>query len=185
MSIAKSVEYIELTLSGTTVSGMLTEGQNIDNCVPYSCCGTMFPVIADASVSDNGYLVIEKDDFVSNNTIMHSFVVEYDSEIIGVQRGEFYVDIVSGTIDINSVDPYKSYIVHYYIREPNSSDVGFNITNSGTLSWVRPDESGYASGHYYVITSLSGSTQPPYSFSTTLDGVCFELEEDVFYNIVF
>jgi hypothetical protein len=185
MSIAKSVEYIELTLSSATVSGALTQGQDVDYCVPYACCGTIFPTIADISVSDNNHLVIEKNMSASNNTNMHTFVVEYDADFVNVQHDSFYITNTSGTININPVDPYKSYVVSYYTKEFNSDSIIFDITSSGTLTYNKNLNTVYVSGHYYIMETVASGSQPLFSFSTTKKGLSFNLDEDVFYTVEF
>lgn len=177
--LADSVEFIELQMEGsisggneTTTSGMLTKGQNIDNCVPFISyyCGNdavdgQFP---DIWFTDEGGPAInaQRSDYNSYDMYIKGYVVEFDPEKVKVYQGELPTTVnynsetnvtASGTFDKGATA-----MVFYHRVTGWSNDtyidqflVRGQVVSDGTISFRKQvNVSTTCYGHYYLFESL-------------------------------
>jgi len=160
-----SVEYVPITLSGTSASANLTKGQTIANCVPFVTSNfasiTDFDSILADIYFESGPKVTATRSASSGTVNLGIYVVEFDPSKVKVQQGT--ISSFAGTSSTSSlgasVDQGKAALVFYYKSGGNSewaqSSVAGWFSANNTLSWQRDDTGGNIAGTYYVFEALN------------------------------
>lgn len=175
--LATSVEFIELFLAGstgTTISGMLTKGQNIENCVPfvshYCANNDHDGQFIDVWFTDIGgpSIHIERQAARSSDLYAKIYVVEFDPAKVKVYQGAIPTYIASDvdtTATISGAfDQSRSAMVFYYrVANSDYSDrlnwfmVRGQVDSGGTtVSFKKAfnDTNQIHTGHYYLFESI-------------------------------
>ena len=162
-----SVEYLEITLSGTTATASLTKSQTIANCVPMGISVNYTSDINDIHNARDVEVVMEAGPQVTVNrqastgtVIVGVHVVEFDTTgNISVQQGTWSMADRDTTAAITDVlDVTDAFVVISYDHTSNSDDwddsqvkVVFNSTTE--LGFNRITNAGTAAGRYYVVVT--------------------------------
>lgn len=199
ISLVDSVEFIELHMSGsteTTTSGMLTKGQNIDNCVPFISwyCGNddfdgNFP---DIWFTDVGGPAINAQRTVPNSYDMYikGYVVEFDPTKVKVYQGNIPTSInynaetpVTITTGSGTFDQSRTAMKFYY-RTNNVPNVNYlnqhlakgRVNSDGTtISFKKMYNGGTTHyGHYYAFESIDNDFTVHHRDSTLTGGTSYE-----------
>lgn len=166
-AFAKSIEYIEATMTGSTaVDTNLTKSQNFANCVPF------YSVNLDVDVNDvvarryvdvtlaSGPKVTVKRSGSGGTAIAGVFALEIDTTgNVSVQQGTFTLTGTSTTEAITDVlDVTKAFVIIVY-ENSHTGDQGDDacvkvVFNSTTeLGFARISSGGTVTGHYYVVVT--------------------------------
>ncbi|KKN17689.1 hypothetical protein LCGC14_0963220, partial [marine sediment metagenome] len=168
-SYIKSIEYIEMEVTGTSASFFLTKNQSIDNSIPF-----MSKTISSSTSDDwddiqldvyfdtfqTTPLVIAERSQSDGSVKVGIFVVEFDPTYINVQQGVVSFSGISSTDSITSVDLNKTAMMFYY-KHLNDQDDWNDLRVRGwfsadnTLSWERDASSGDVYGHFYVFEAIN------------------------------
>ena len=164
-SYVKSIEYVDIALSGTTASANLSKSQTIGNCVPFVtgqfASLTDFNTILADVYFEAGPKVTATRSATGNTVNLGVFVVEFDSSKVKVQSGVITsFSTTSSTTGISAVVQSKAALVFYYKSSAASSDWVYHMvagwfSADNTLSWQRDAASGNIAGHYYVFEALN------------------------------
>jgi len=165
-SFVKSVEYVELPMAAgaTTVSGNLTKGQVLANCVPFASMMTSGTddeydqVFADVFFQAAPSRVTAQR-FTSGGTLsVGVYVVEFDPAYVAVQQNTFslFAGVASTTTPIAAVNLSKAALVSYYrhgavTNSWNDYAVAGWLSLTNQITWQRNTSAGTLNGHYYVF----------------------------------
>ena len=162
-----SVEYINLNMTGTVVSGTLSNSQTIANCVPFSTIsgstgtgGNLRNLFADIWFTDSGTPAVHAQRANSGGALeVGIFVVEFDPNEVKVQQGSFSFSGTSTTATVSGVDLTKAAMVHHHSSSSSNSGWSYHPTrcqfNSTTqIQFNRGGSSGTASGHWYIFEDI-------------------------------
>jgi len=163
----KSVEYVEITLSGVTSnSANLTKGQNSANCVPFAservaATDDQYERSFTDVFFQTGPTRVTAQRFEGVGTVtVGVFVVEFDPAYVNVQQGTFAYANGDGPgtptiITITPVTLAKAALVFYHQQSSFLfySDIAvagwFSATNQ--LTFRRASGNGNINGHYFVF----------------------------------
>jgi len=175
MAMVISVEHVELVLDDTTISGALTKGQDMDNCVPFTSHhastatgGYLDRLFCDVYFRDEGgtpTVRAERPD-TSGALTVSVYVVEFDPNEVYVESGEINFtgtsdsSTISGSSVSGTVDTTRAAMVFNYQVTGTGSTAGYNYFVRGDLSstevsWQRYNSTGTIEGHYYVFEALN------------------------------
>ncbi len=165
MGIVKSVEHIELTMTGTTTSGSLTKGQVDANCVPfltYRCENShaaRFNQLFVRADIYSGDLHLYRES--STGTIYTSvFVVEFDPTEVKVQSGTVATTIGTVTDSITSVDQTRAFL-HFNNSCSGGTEPRYYLTRGrftadDTIEFYRAAAGGTTlTMNWYVVEALN------------------------------
>jgi len=169
MAMVISVEHLDLVLNGTVVSGSLTKGQDIDNCVPFtshhastSTGGYLDRLFCDVYFSDAGgtpTVRAERPDS-SGAVTVSVYVVEFDPAEVSVQSGEINFSTTTDSDTLGStVDTSRTAMVfnHQVTGTGSTAAYAYYVTgdlSSTQVSWTRGVATGTIEGHYFVFEAL-------------------------------
>jgi hypothetical protein len=164
-SLIKSVEKVTLTLTGTSDSVLLTQGQNHNYCVPFATwsrtdhteAGHFIDVYMGA-----GPTVYAERGSSSGNAVLVIYVVEFEPAQVSIQTGTFSYGGTSGSSAISSVDTDKTFILTYYEWSGGSgylydSIARSRLTSSTNIEYTRESSAGTISGHYFVVEDVGNN----------------------------
>jgi len=171
-SMVESVEFIEITQSGTETytTVELTKGQNYENCVPFltlhGCSDYMDSHFMDVSFSgtvSNGFINFERDETRSCAMNIKCYVVEFDPAEVKVQQGTFTTTPAS-TIAENTPESFtqtKTAMLHYWKSASSAQRWDYHLVrgrvlSNGTQVDFYQNEGSSLSGHYFLFEDISG-----------------------------
>jgi len=186
MSMVLSVEFIEITQSGTeTFSSVeLTKGQNYENCVPFMTLHGAGDYhdnhLMDVSFSGtvgSGIINFERDETRSADIYIKCFVVEFDPTEVKVQQGTFdslTADAVTAFDTPESFTQTKTAMVHYWKSDSSNPSwyyhlVRGRVLSNGTQVDMYRRGSGNISGHYYLFEDISSGNSNFVVYHETID----------------
>jgi hypothetical protein len=167
--IIVSIEEVNLTMTGTSVSAGLSKGQTIANCVPFATCrvntGTDWQddIVTDIYFSA-GSVYAER--VASAGTIyVKVYVVEFDPSKVKVQTGTFSTTGTQTDVGITTVDESKTFLV---LNNKSSASNSYQAYGSRVRGWILAGGasirfnrnyagSGTISGNWYIVEDLSGA----------------------------
>ncbi|KKN42490.1 hypothetical protein LCGC14_0712740, partial [marine sediment metagenome] len=158
----KSVEHIELTLTGISNSQQLTKQQNITNSVPFitmkqSEGDDWDDIMCDVYFSDTGIPTIHAERAGYTESVTLSiYIVEFDGKTIKVQSGSFtstatYIEQTISEVDLSKAVPMSYYNVDGGDDDWDHAMVTTDFADSTTIHMERDQASGTMSGHYYIF----------------------------------
>lgn len=176
-ALAKSVEFIELSMvggTGTTTSGLLTKGQNIENCVPFVswyCANDDFSgQFIDTWFTDTDVPYVHIERFAASSSALYAklYVVEFDPNKVKVYQGDMPTSYTDGS-DVSlvvttsgSFDQGSTAMVFYYkvgsmnnVNRVNDGMLRGKVNSDGTtISFMKQTSGSAFTGHYYLFESI-------------------------------
>lgn len=172
--VVRSVEYIDATLSSETNEYYkyvpLNKEQNYKYCVPFitniSQGNEHQRTKCDVNISEGPIVSIHRGDHIDHDCEICIYVVEFNSDMVYVEKGDFYtrgtVDTItiSGTTSSGVADLNKS-ILHLNESISTSTDnwhqilVRGSFIDNSTVEFRRYSASGSVFGYYYVVEFLN------------------------------
>ena len=166
VSCAKSVENVSLELTDRTLytDYVLTKGQTIDNCVPFTSSRS-----SSNAFDDNRYnvwfespsLLCVQRGGLSTSTRVHVNVTEFYSDQVEVNTGQIYI---SGNYDTKVIEPVvenKTALIFYGSDNKsgmaNASLVRGKFTSSSGIEFYRYATTDEWIGTYYTFEDLSSN----------------------------
>lgn len=164
--IVKSVEFVEVNTTGTSISHELTKDQDYTNCVPFlSVHGDQdYPDTKtwDCSFSgttSSGFVNFYRYNGRSTEGYVKCFVVEFDPDEVYVEHGTF--DVTSSTTDsvttTSGFNPERTAITHnWWSSNANTGNwpqhlCRARVTGSGTLDFYRTGVTDALEGHWFLF----------------------------------
>jgi len=166
-SFVKSVEYVEITLTGATaVSANLTKSQTFGDCVPFYTANLsgvddfLDRRYVDVTMESGPKVTAQRND-ATGTVIVGIFVVEFDTTgDISVEQGiwDLTAAETATTETITSVTTTKAFCVIAYkmvsvVDDWEDAQVAVSFNSGTELSFDRDNAFGTISGHYYVVAT--------------------------------
>ncbi len=160
-----SVEHVNLIVSGSKASALLTKGQNTANCVPFESqevrsTSDDFDEIAVDVYFEGGNTVSAERDCGGGTVYVSIYVVEFDPAFVRVQQGTFDFSGSSQSVGINTVDQTKAAMIFYYVHTDDNDDwddvkvTGYFDTSS-SARFERYSTADSVDGHFFIFEALN------------------------------
>jgi len=170
-SMVKSVEFVEITQTGTTSNINLTKNQNYNDCVPFmtlhGCSDYMDSHCMDVWFSGtvaSGIVNFQRNETRSCSMYIKCYVVEFDPAEVKVQQGSFSALPPAATTTYNTPSSFtqtKTAMVHYWWSSSGTRRWGIHmvrgrVSSNGTqVDMYRYLTGGTVTGHYFLFEDIS------------------------------
>jgi len=165
-AVVKSVQLFDLSTTGTSTTGTLAAGTNINQCVPFA--------MATAGPNENDVQSCQLDCWLSGTDTVNVertqstdtlnaivYVVEF-TDAVTIQSGTFSMTGTTTTASLTAVVLGDSFCIGYSKAAGANTDDNFMRThfNSTTqLGFERDASAGTLAGHWFVVESTEFDTQ--------------------------
>lgn len=171
-SIIKSIEYFEVSFSGTSTTDTLTKGQDTSDCIPFfsyynndTTISGLRNIITDIYFSGGDTINFSRE---SNTGTIYAkgWVVEFNPDYVTVQQGTF--NITNGNnsddVSISTIVEADSFIIAYSGGNNTAGGAEDNcviarFSDANTAQFRRGDTQEVTDGHFYVAESTLFVTQ--------------------------